>query len=185
MTCGDQESVCTACSRHLRVDVTNSGARPGRGASQEGGRGANLIFVEFLGLTSAVLLAFHLESYPAIKQEYLDTGKDGLPRYVDLPLESIHKQAFSGGRGPHWPALKGSAGRSRALCCANQKALEAVERPRRALGLDVGSSISCMGAAHAQKVGSLMGLAPEGGAYGSKKHPELPAGRREPPTRAR
>jgi len=107
------------------------------------------------------------DTYPQIAKEYVETGK---ARYVlmDLPLESIHKNAFKAAEATRCAGDQGKYWEMHDRLFQNQRALEPWSGHAEAIGLDVSAFDACMEAGkHAAAIRDVMKEATKAGITGT------------------
>ena len=103
------------------------------------------------------------DTYPKIKEEYIDTGK---VRYalLDLPLESIHKKAFKAAEATRCGGEQGKYWEMNHRLFENQKALEPWTAHAEALGLDTKGFDACLASGrHAESIRADIAVAQSAG----------------------
>jgi protein-disulfide isomerase len=121
--------------RNAPVDLGN---RPAKGSAA-----ARLTLIEFSDYQCPYCARHTRETDPQIAKEYVETGK---LRYVffDMPLESIHRQAFKAAEASRCAQEQGKYWEMHYRLFANQQTLEPWNVHAKALGLDVPRFEACM-----------------------------------------
>ncbi len=128
---------------------------------------APLILIEMTDYQCPFCARYAKQTYPQIKSEYVETGK---VRYalLDMPLESIHKQAFKAAEATHCATEQGKYWEMHDRLFDNQRALEPFSGHAEALGLDVAAFDTCLNSGkYAQSIREKMKLATKAGARGT------------------
>jgi protein-disulfide isomerase len=115
---------------------------------------APVTLVEFSDYQCPFCQRFFLATLPALKKEYIDTGK---VRYVfrDFPLDQIHPQARKAAEAAHCAGEQGKYWEMHDVLFGNQQALEPpkLSEHARALGLDGARFDQCLASGtHAARV---------------------------------
>jgi protein-disulfide isomerase len=136
-----------------------SGPAPGTlvgiaSAPAEGDEGAKVTIVEFSDFQCPFCARFHTGTLPQIQKEYVETGK---VRHVfrNLPLESIHPQAFKAAEAALCAGDQGKYWEMHNQLFSNQRALapEQVVEHAKTVGLDAAAFQSCLGSGqHAARI---------------------------------
>jgi len=165
--------------RLLQAAPANAAARPAAGPNvagvvfdlgdnpMKGSPEASLTLVEFTDYQCPYCGRYTQTTYPQIVSEYVDTGK---LRYalLDLPLESIHPQAFKAAEASHCAAEQDRFWEMHDRLFANQRTLEPWSAHAEALELDTAAFEECMSAErHAAAVRHDMSQAQKAGATGT------------------
>jgi protein-disulfide isomerase len=138
---------------------------------------AAITLVEFTDYQCPFCARHVRDTWPKIDAEYVQTGKI---RYVmlDLPLESIHKQAFKAAEAANCAGDQGKYWEMHDRLFENAKALEPWSAHAQALALDVAAFDACMASdKHAPEVRRDMEEARKVGITGT---PGFFLARREP-----
>ncbi len=133
----------------------------------KGNEDAKVTLVEFTDYQCPFCARYTQNTLPQIQKEYVDTGKI---RYalLDLPLESIHKDAFTAAEATHCANDQGKYWEMHDLLFANQKKIEPINAHAETLGLDVAEFEQCMEAeTYAKSVRNDMVQAQKVGASGT------------------
>jgi protein-disulfide isomerase len=111
----------------------------------KGKAGAPVTLVEFSDFQCPFCARWVRDSFPEIVQEYVETGK---LRYVfmDLPLESIHRQAFRAAEAAHCAGEQGRYWQMHERLFESQRRLEPWGPHAQAAGLDVVRFEECLAA---------------------------------------
>jgi len=136
--------------------------RPSRGSDK-----ALVTLVEFTDYQCPVCARHARDTSPQILAEYVETGKI---RYVvvDLPLESIHKQAFKAAEASRCARDQGKYWEMHDRLFEQQRALEPWNAHAEALGLEVGAYQQCLDSGrHAAAIRQDMAEAQRIGARGT------------------
>ena len=142
--------------------VFDFGANPTKGAAD-----APLTLLEFTDYQCPYCSRFTTQTLPQLAKEYIDSGKVRLV-LVDLPLESIHDQAFKAAEVTHCAAEQGKFWEMHDRLFANQKALEPWSGHATELGLDFAAFEACVNSGrYAESVRADMALAQKAGASGT------------------
>ena len=109
----------------------------------KGAKDAKLTLIEFTDYQCPFCARYVRDTYPQIDKEYVQTGK---LRYVllDLPLESIHKNAFTASEATYCAQDQGKYWEMHDRLFANQQALEPWSGHAQAIGLDVAQFDACL-----------------------------------------
>jgi len=129
----------------------------------KGSPSAKLALLEFTDYQCPFCSRHVKETQPKIEKEFIDTGKL-LYAMLDMPLESIHKQAFKAAEASHCAGEQGKFWEMHDRLFENQRSLEPFAPHATAIGLDVAKFDECMASgrqaeairkdmAQAQKVG--------------------------------
>lgn len=114
-------------------------------APSRGAAGAPIVMLEFSDYECPFCGKFVRDSYPAIDQDYVQTGK---VRHVfrAFPLEAIHKNAFKAHEAAACAAVQGKYWPMHDLLFANQRALTATDLTQyaRTVGLDMATFSTCL-----------------------------------------
>jgi protein-disulfide isomerase len=120
--------------------VLTVGTGPSRGSAT-----ATLTLVEFTDYQCPFCGRYVRETYPQLDQEYIQTGK---VRYVvrDLPLESIHRDAFKAAEATRCAHEQGKFWEMHDRLFARQQELGRAHLPKhaQALGLDASAFARCL-----------------------------------------
>jgi protein-disulfide isomerase len=108
-----------------------------------GDQAAQLILIEFTDYQCPFCSRHVRDTYPKIKQEYVETGRMKFVT-LDYPLESIHPSAFKAAEATHCAADQGKFWEMHDRLFENQNSLEPFQPHANALGLDVGAFDACM-----------------------------------------
>ena len=121
--------------RNVAVDLGN---RPAKGSTA-----ARLTLIEFSDYQCPYCARHTRDTDPQLQKEYVQTGK---LRYVffDMPLESLHKQAFKAAEASRCAGEQGKYWEMHERLFANQQALEPWAAHAKALGLDATRFDACM-----------------------------------------
>jgi protein-disulfide isomerase len=116
------------------------------GEPVKGNKDARLTLIEFSEYQCPFCSRHVLNTYPQLDKDYIQTGK---VKYVfrDLPLESIHKNAFKAGEAAHCAEEQGGKfWPMHDRLFANQQALEAAKLAEHAtaIGLDAKKFQACL-----------------------------------------
>jgi protein-disulfide isomerase len=115
------------------------------GDPSRGDKNAKLTLVEFSEFQCPFCGRHVRETYPQLDKEYIQTGK---VKYVfrDLPLESIHKNAFKASEAAHCAGEQNKFWEMHDRLFANQNALEApmLTAHAQAIGLDTKKFQACL-----------------------------------------
>ena len=115
------------------------------GEPVKGNKDARLTLIEFSEYQCPFCSRHVLNTYPQLDKDYIQTGK---VKYVfrDLPLESIHKNAFKAGEAAHCAEEQGKFWPMHDRLFANQQALDAAKLPEHAtaIGLDAKKFQACL-----------------------------------------
>ena len=115
------------------------------GEPVKGNKDARLTLIEFSEYQCPFCSRHVQNTYPQLDKEYVQTGK---VKYVfrDLPLESIHKNAFKAGEAAHCAEEQGKFWPMHDRLFANQKTLEAAKLADHAtaIGLDAKKFQACL-----------------------------------------
>src|SRR5688572_6298628 len=138
------------------------------GVNPTKGRGdAPLTLVEFTDYQCPYCSRFTTETLPQIVSEYVDTGKVRLA-LLDMPLESIHKQAFKAAEATHCAEDQGKFWEMHDRLFSSQKALEPWSAHAEAIGIEVAKFDECMTSGkHGDAVRRDMAVAQQAGANGT------------------
>jgi len=165
--------------RLLQAAPANAAARPAAGPNvagvvfdlgdnpMKGSPEATLTLVEFTDYQCPYCGRYTQTTYPQIVSEYVDTGK---LRYalLDLPLETIHPQAFKAAEASHCAAEQDKFWEMHDRLFANQRTLEPWSAHAEALELDTAAFDECMSTErHAAAVRHDMSQAQKAGATGT------------------
>ena len=116
-------------------------------------------------------------TFPQLEKQYIETGKIRFSM-LDLPLESIHPQAFKAAEASHCAQEQGKFWEMHDRLFANQRALTDLEPHAEAVGLDVAAFNACLESGrHAAGVRSDMAQARKAGASGT---PSFVLGKTDP-----
>ncbi|MBI4914314.1 MAG: thioredoxin domain-containing protein [Acidobacteria bacterium] len=138
------------------------GKRPTRGDA-----GAKLTLIEVSDFQCPFCGRYATDTHPLIAKEYIDTGKLRYA-FMDLPLESIHKQAFKAAEAARCAGDQGKYWEMHARLFANQKALEPWSAHATAVGLDLPKFEACMAdGTHAAAIRADMAAAQKLGIQGT------------------
>lgn len=111
----------------------------------KGNKNAKLTVVEFSEYQCPFCARHIRDTYPTIDKEYIQTGK---VKYVfrDLPLESIHKNAFKAAEAAHCAGEEGKFWEMHDRLFENQKELEAAKLATyaQAVGVDPKKFQACL-----------------------------------------
>lgn len=147
--------------REATIDLT--------GQPFKGSPDARLVMVEFSDYQCPYCFRHVEQTSPQIDREFVDTGK--MTRYFfDLPLESIHKNAFGAALAANCAEKQGRFWEMHDKLFTNHSALEAGKLPGYAaqVGLDVEDFQACLAdSATAQRVRGEMATAARVGAQGT------------------
>lgn len=115
------------------------------GEPVKGSKDARITLIEFSEYQCPFCSRHVKNTYPQLDKEYIQTGK---AKYVfrDLPLESIHKNAFKAGEAAHCAAEQGKFWEMHDRLFENQQALEVSKLTGHAtaLGLDGKKFQACL-----------------------------------------
>lgn len=115
------------------------------GAPFKGEKGAKVTVVEFTDYQCPFCSRHFRLTWPQLEQDYVKTGK---VKFVlrDLPLESIHPQAFTAAEATHCAAEQGKYWEMHDRLFTNQGALgrKDLSGHAQALALDVGAFDTCV-----------------------------------------
>jgi protein-disulfide isomerase len=115
------------------------------GEPVKGNKDARLTLIEFSEYQCPFCSRHVKNTFPQLDKEYVQTGK---AKYVfrDLPLESIHKNAFKAGEASHCAAEQGKYWEMHDRLFANQQALEVPKLVEHAtaIGLDSKKFQACL-----------------------------------------
>jgi protein-disulfide isomerase len=122
----------------VRTMTVELGDHPRKGSGM-----AKLTLIEFSDYQCPYCARHTRDTDPQIEKEYVQTGK---LRYVffDMPLESIHRQAFKAAEASRCAGEQGKYWEMHERLFANQQALEPATPHAKALGLDVPRFDACM-----------------------------------------
>jgi len=111
--------------------------------SFKGDPSAPLTLIEMTDYQCPFCARYAQQTYPEIQKQYVDTGK---VRYVllDMPLESIHRQAFKAAEATHCAGEQDQYWEMHDRLFSNQRALEPWAGHAEALGLDTAAFTACM-----------------------------------------
>ena len=138
------------------------GPRPTRGDAA-----AKLTLIEVSDFQCPFCGRYATDTHPLLAKEYIDTGKLRYA-FMDLPLESIHKQAFKAAEAARCAGDQGKYWEMHSRLFANQKALEPWSAHATAVGLDLPKFEACMAdGAHAAAIRADMALAQKLGVAGT------------------
>jgi len=142
--------------------VFDLGDNPIRGSA-----GAPLTLVEFTDYQCPYCSRFTTQTLPQITTEYIDAGKLR-HALIDLPLESIHPQAFKAAEVTHCAGEQGKFWEMHDRLFANQRSLEPWSAHAAGLDLDVAKFDECVSTdRYAASVRSDLALAKKAGASGT------------------
>ena len=126
------------------------------GAPVKGSDDARLTLVEFSDFECPYCARYATTTYHQIADAYIDTGKLRYA-FLDLPLTSIHRNAFKAAEAGMCAAEQGKFWELHDRLFANQQSLTDFEGHARAVGLDVSAFMSCLESGrHANAVRSDM-----------------------------
>lgn len=115
------------------------------GAPSKGDKAAKVTLVEFTDYQCPFCSRHFRQTWPQLEQDYVKTGK---VRFFlrDLPLDSIHPQAFKAAEAAHCAGEQGKFWEMHDRLFANQRALgrQDLTGHAQALGLDVGAFDTCV-----------------------------------------
>jgi protein-disulfide isomerase len=138
------------------------GSRPTRGDTA-----AKLTLIEVSDFQCPFCGRYATDTHPQIVKEYIDAGKLRYA-FMDLPLETIHKQAFKAAEAARCAGDQGKYWEMHARLFANQKALEPWSAHATAVGLDLPRFEACMAdGTHAVAIRADMALAQKLGVAGT------------------
>jgi protein-disulfide isomerase len=111
----------------------------------KGSDAAKLTLIEFSDYQCPYCARHTKDTNPQLQKDYVDTGK---VRYVffDMPLETLHKQAFKAAEATRCAGEQGKYWEMHERLFANQQKLEPWSDHAKALGLDVAAFDACMNA---------------------------------------
>jgi protein-disulfide isomerase len=145
--------------RGVPVDL---GKRPTRGDAP-----AKLTLIEVSDFQCPFCSRYATDTHPQIVKEYIDAGKLRYA-FMDLPLETIHKQAFKAAEAARCAGDQGKFWEMHARLFANQKALEPWSTHATAVGLDLPRFEACMAdGTHAAAIRADMATAQKLGIAGT------------------
>jgi protein-disulfide isomerase len=109
----------------------------------QGNKDARVTLVEFSDYQCPFCGRYRHDTAPQVLKEFVDTGK---VRHVffDMPLESIHKNAFKAAEAARCAGEQGKFWEMQDRLFENQKALEPFDPHAKALGLDMDKFDKCM-----------------------------------------
>jgi protein-disulfide isomerase len=133
----------------------------------KGEKTARLTMVEFTDYQCPFCSRYARDTFPQIEKEYIATGKI---KYVlmDLPLESIHKQAFKAAEAANCAGEQGKYWEMHDQLFANQKTIDTWTAHAEAVGLDVAGFEACLSSGkHAAEIRRDMAQAQSAGITGT------------------
>ena len=133
----------------------------------KGSTDATITLVEFTDYQCPFCARYTKNTLPQIKKEYVDTGR---VRYalLDMPLESIHKDAFTAAQASHCAGDQGKYWEMHDLLFENQKNIVPLRPHAETVGLDVAKFEICMNSdKYAKSVRNDMVQAQKVGATGT------------------
>ena len=133
----------------------------------KGDPSAPLTLIEMTDYQCPFCARYVTQTFPQILEEYVDTGK---VRYVlmDMPLESIHRQAFKAAEATQCAAEQEKYWEMHDRLFSNQRALEPWSGHAEALGMDVDAFTACLESGkHAQGIRDDMKFAAKAGVRGT------------------
>ena len=110
---------------------------------RKGDKSAPLILIEMTDYQCPFCARYAKQTYPEIQKEYVETGKIQYT-LLDMPLESIHRNAFKAAEASHCAAEQGKYWEMHDRLFENQRALEPWSAHAEALGLDVDAFTACL-----------------------------------------
>ena len=115
------------------------------GASIKGDKTAKVTMVEFTDYQCPFCSRYYRQTWPQLERDYVKTGKMKVA-LRDLPLETIHPQAFKAAEASHCAAAQGKFWEMHDVLFANQTALgrKDLSTHAQALGLDVAAFDKCL-----------------------------------------
>jgi len=115
------------------------------GAPSKGEKTAKVTVVEFTDYQCPFCSRYYRQTWPQLERDYVKTGKVKLA-LRDMPLESIHPQAFKAAEASHCAGDQGKFWEMHDLLFANQAALDRknLSVHAQAVGLDVGAFDKCI-----------------------------------------
>jgi len=102
-----------------------------------------LTLVEFSDYQCGFCAQYVRKTYPQIEADYIKTGKLRV-MLLDMPLESIHKQAFKAAEAARCGGEQGKYWEMHDRLFLNQESLEPWSSHAEAVGLDVGKFSECL-----------------------------------------
>ena len=142
--------------------VFDLGDNPTKGSSD-----APLTLIEFTDYQCPFCARWTSQTLPQLTEEYVKTGKVRLA-LLDLPLESIHKQAFKAAEASHCAEEQGKFWEMHDRLFENHQALEPWSAHAEAVGLDAAKFESCLASGkYADAVRRDMAQAQRAGATGT------------------